>query len=196
MNRKILGIVFILGVLLCGLGGGVSFAQYSKLEYAGERCIGEEKLVTETVESVIEEDGKIYVDAYAPLENISLETDDSIPLNKILFDVTYNSERVSMGIKKSPYESEDISYVEVVNEYGDVIEYREYDDNNNDSDKGEVFHVGRYVRYDDLKDFFKVKDMFLADLKNGKVGSYSVVFIQNITVRVNPANADRVDIYY
>lgn len=101
-----------------------------------------------------------------------------------------------MGIKKSPYESEDISYVEVVNEYGDVIEYREYDDNNNDSDKGEVFHVGRYGRYDDLKDFFEVKDMFLADLKNGKVGSYSVVFIQNITVRVNPANADRVDIYY
>ena len=196
MNRKILGIAFILGVLLCGLGGGVSFAQYSKLEYAGERSIGEEKLVTETVEAVIEEDGKIYVDAYAPLENISLETDDSIPVNKILFDVTYNSERVSMGIKKSPYESEDISYVEVVNEYGDVIEYREYDDNNNDSDKGEVFHVGRYGRYDDLKDFFGVKDMFLADLKNGKVGSYSVVFIQNITVRVNPANADRVDIYY
>lgn len=196
MNRKILGIAFILGVLLCGLGGGVSFAQYSKLEYAGERSIGEEKLVTETVEAVIEEDGKIYVDAYAPLENISLETDDSIPVNKILFDVTYNSERVSMGIKKSPYESEDISYVEVVNEYGDVIEYREYDDNNNDSDKGEVFHVGRYGRYDDLKDFFEVKDMFLADLKNGKVGSYSVVFIQNITVRVNPANADRVDIYY
>ena len=196
MNRKILGIAFILGVLLCGLGGGVSFAQYSKLEYAGERSIGEEKLVTETVEAVIEEDGKIYVDAYAPLENISLETDDSIPVNKILFDVTYNSERVSMGIKKSPYESEDISYVEVVNEYGDVIEYREYDDNNNDSDNGEVFHVGRYGRYDDLKDFFEVKDMFLADLKNGKVGSYSVVFIQNITVRVNPANADRVDIYY
>lgn len=196
MNRKILGIAFILGVLLCGLGGGVSFAQYSKLEYAGERSIGEEKLVTETVEAVIEEDGKIYVDAYAPLENISLETDDSIPVNKILFDVTYNSERVSMSIKKSPYESEDISYVEVVNEYGDVIEYREYDDNNNDSDKGEVFHVGRYGRYDDLKDFFEVKDMFLADLKNGKVGSYSVVFIQNITVRVNPANADRVDIYY
>ena len=196
MNRKILGIAFILGVLLCGLGGGVSFAQYSKLQYAGERSIGEEKLVTETVEAVIEEDGKIYVDAYAPLENISLETDDSIPVNKILFDVTYNSERVSMGIKKSPYESEDISYVEVVNEYGDVIEYREYDDNNNDSDKGEVFHVGRYGRYDDLKDFFEVKDMFLADLKNGKVGSYSVVFIQNITVRVNPANADRVDIYY
>ena len=196
MNRKILGIAFILGVLLCGLGGGVSFAQYSKLEYAGERSIGEEKLVTETVEAVIEEDVKIYVDAYAPLENISLETDDSIPVNKILFDVTYNSERVSMVIKKSPYESEDISYVEVVNEYGDVIEYREYDDNNNDSDKGEVFHVGRYGRYDDLKDFFEVKDMFLADLKNGKVGSYSVVFIQNITVRVNPANADRVDIYY
>lgn len=84
MNRKILGIAFILGVLLCGLGGGVSFAQYSKLEYAGERSIGEEKLVTETVEAVIEEDGKIYVDAYAPLENISLETDDSIPVQNFI----------------------------------------------------------------------------------------------------------------
>lgn len=196
MNRKVLGIAFISGVLLCGLGGGVSFAQYSKLEYAGERNIGEEKLVTETVESVIEEDGKIYVDAYAPLEKISLETDDSIPLNKILFDVTYNSDRVSMHIEKSIHESESTSYVEVVNEYGDIIEYREYDDNKNDPDKGEVFHVGRYSGYDDVKAFFKVKDMFLTDLKNGKIGSYSVVFIQNITVRVNPANADRVDIYY
>ena len=68
MNRKALGIAFISGVLLCGLGGGVAFGQYSKLEYAGERKIGEENLVTETFESQIEGDGKIYVDAYAAWE--------------------------------------------------------------------------------------------------------------------------------
>lgn len=201
MNRKALGIAFISGVLLCGLGGGVAFGQYSKLEYAGERKIGEENLVTETFESQIEGDGKIYVDAYAAWEGRRLETDESIPLNKIVFDVTYNSDKVSMDIEKSIREPEPDRYVKVVNEDGEVIDYEEYYSEDSYSEdrsmqKGEVFHVGRYRSYDDVRDFFEAKDIFLSDLKKGKIGSYRVIYIESVTVKVNPANVDRVQLYY
>ena len=196
MNRKALGIAFISGVLLCGLGGGVAFGQYTKLEYAGERKIGEENLVTDTIESQIEGDGKIYVDAYSAWEGRKLVTDDSIPLDKIVFDVTYNSERVSMNIEKSIRDPEPHSYVKVVNEDGEVIDYEEYYEEGRNTEKGEIFHVGRYKSYDDVRDFFEVKDTLLSDLKKGKVGSYRVIYIESVTVKVNPANADRVQIYY
>ena len=42
MNRKRLVIIFLLGVLVCGLGCGISFAQFSSFDYAGKKIIGSE----------------------------------------------------------------------------------------------------------------------------------------------------------
>lgn len=200
MNRKILGIAFLSGVLLCGLGSGIAFAQYSKLEYAGERRLGEENIVSETLESTIEGNGKIYLEAYTYWNRIKVEPDESVPVNKIIFDVSYNSERVSMGIEKSVRNDERDYYTKVVvNEDGEILGTYENSEDNNPEDtsrQGEVFHIGRYKYYDDARDFFEAKDIFLSDLKKGKIGTYKVVYMENVTVRINPANYDRVQWYY
>ena len=101
-----------------------------------------------------------------------------------------------MDIEKSIREPEPDSYVKVVNEDGEVIDYEEYYSEDSSMQKGEVFHVGRYRSYDDVRDFFEAKDIFLSDLKKGKIGSYRVIYIESVTVKVNPANVDRVQLYY
>ena len=40
MNRKFLGLMFLAGVLICGFGCGIAFAQFSSFDYAGETIIG------------------------------------------------------------------------------------------------------------------------------------------------------------
>ena len=41
--------------------------------------------------------------------------------------------------------------------------------------------------------FFKAKDALLGDLKKKKIGSYEIQEISAVTVRINPANMDRVE---
>lgn len=196
MNRKALGIAFLSGVLICGLGCGVAFAQYSKLEYAGERIIGGDNIVTETYESTVESEGKIYVASYYTRYGVNMETDENVPADKIMFDIEYNPERFAPAIEKSE-EYDDVRYVrEVVNQYGEVIDYEE--DYRTDTEKkiGVVYDIGRSIYNDEVKDFFEAKDMFLSDIKKGKIGSYTVAYVNSVTVRVNPVNADRVELYY
>ena len=45
--QKILAGVFFGGVLLCGIGAGVAFVEFSSFEYGGEKQIGSDVLVTE-----------------------------------------------------------------------------------------------------------------------------------------------------
>ena len=113
MNRKALGIAFLSGVLLCGLGCGVAFAQYSKMEYAGERIIGEENIVRETLEAELESEGKILIPSYYTTSysryGTTLETDENIPKNKIIFDIEYNPERFAPAVERHT-QYEDILY--------------------------------------------------------------------------------------
>ena len=201
MNRKALGIAFLSGVLLCGLGCGVAFAQYSKMEYAGERIIGGENIVKETLEAELESEGKILIPSYYTTSysryGTTLETDENIPKNKIIFDIEYNPERFAPAVERhTQYEDILLYGTEIVNEYGEVIDYREEYKTDPEKVIGEVYELGRPKYYDDVKDFFEVKDMVLSDIKNGKLGNYRVEYIESITVRVNPANADRVEFYY
>ena len=47
--QKILAGVFFGGVLLCGIGAGVAFVEFSSFEYGGEKQIGSDVLVTEAL---------------------------------------------------------------------------------------------------------------------------------------------------
>ena len=181
MNRKALGIAFLSGVLLCGLGCGVAFAQYSKMEYAGERIIGGENIVKETLEAELESEGKILIPSYYTTSysryGTTLETDENIPKNKIIFDIEYNPERFAPAVERHT-QYEDILYgTERVNEYGEVIDYREEYKTDPEKVIGEVYELGRPKYYDDVKDFFEVKDMVLSDIKNGKLGNYSIAVL-------------------
>lgn len=202
MNRKALGATFLAGVLICGLGTGIAFAQYSKFEYAGERIVGTENLVSETLEADVEADGEIYLDIFDPGGTVTVEQDETVPTDKIYFDVVYNPDRAEMSVRREKVVHNTEYIIRTVDEYGNEIsvdygdsaDYGEYFDYDNYPEEGYVYRVGRYKRYDDMREFFEVKDELLADLKRGKIGSYRTIWVESVTVRVNPANIDRIEL--
>lgn len=172
MNRKKFGIAFGIGVLLCGLGCGIAFAQYSGFDYAGERVIGENNIVSETVEESIDSDSKLIIYPVGRYGFIKANADDTVPADKIKFDVEYNSEEINLRVDKEEREK------------SECIEEPETD-----------FYFGDYANSNEVKEMFMLKDEVLKDLKDKKIGSYTVIDFQNITVRVNPVNYDRVELY-
>lgn len=194
MNRKALGIAFVAGVLICGLGCGVAFAQYSKFEYVGVKYIGDGKTESGTVESTLEADGKICVESYGVSESMELVADTNVPADKIYFDVVYNPERISLGVEKVIPTNEIAYIVKTVDENGNEITTEEYYDENEEDADRTMYYIGRWKNHDEVYDFFEIKDELLSDLKKKKIASYTDIIIESITVRVNPANADRVEL--
>ena len=47
---KILIGIFCIGVLICGLGIGIAFMEFSTLTYGGKQIVGKTKMVTENVD--------------------------------------------------------------------------------------------------------------------------------------------------
>ncbi|MBD9219999.1 MAG: hypothetical protein EGQ35_06775 [Clostridiales bacterium] len=183
MNRKKLGIAFGIGILLCGLGCGIAFAQYSGFDYAGEKRIGDENLKTETVEKDIDSDGTIEIMYPGYRCDVSVVADENVPIDKINFDVTYNTEVISLYISKFYTTCTDDQF----DEDGALIEEE------NEVEQKEInFGFGRYKNDSDIDTMFKVKDELLKDIKNKQIGDYYVTAFDSIVVRVNPANYDRV----
>lgn len=168
MNRKKLGLAFGIGVLLCGLGCGIAFAQYSGFDYAGDRIIGEENIVSESIEQSIDRSGEIHIYPQGRYYKAKIVADDTVPTDKIIFNVEYNSDIINLNIEKVEHEK---------------------DENRTD------FYLGDYTNSDEVKELFMVKDEVLNDLKNKKLGSYIVIDFKNIEARVNPENYDKVEIY-
>lgn len=63
--RKILAVLFLTGVLVIGLGCGITFAEWSSFQYAGEKLItlGEERETTYVYD--VPEDGEMAFFSYA-----------------------------------------------------------------------------------------------------------------------------------
>lgn len=53
-NKWILS-VLIVGLLLCGIGGGIMFVEFSGMDYAGEYVFQTESPKTETIQLSLEE---------------------------------------------------------------------------------------------------------------------------------------------
>ncbi|MBQ3111637.1 MAG: hypothetical protein IJC70_02055 [Firmicutes bacterium] len=168
MNRKLLVIVFLAGLLLVGLGCGVAFAQYSQFEYVGERQIGAEELTQVTLTEQLQHDGDILINTWASLEK-AVQADASVAKDVICVDVAYNDQWVTLyGLQKGHWNAEDCD----------------------DFWLGWGDEAGN-----ELNMLFAVRDAVLADLKEHQIGSYNVTDIDKIVVRVHPDNVERVKFY-
>ncbi|GFI61865.1 hypothetical protein IMSAG049_01036 [Clostridiales bacterium] len=192
MNRKFLGMTFVSGILICGLGTGVAFAQYSKFEYVGEKMVGSIDLVSETFEETMPESGTVYVSTYGLRDRIKFKADANVPADKIMFDVVYNPDRVYMNVNKNEVLRDPVVIEVVVDENGREL-YRTdyYDEAELKYEPETVFQVGGYKYTSDMKDFFEIKDDLLNDLKRQRIATYDVIYMDSLTVRVNPANIDK-----
>ncbi|MBQ2699389.1 MAG: hypothetical protein IJF62_05570 [Firmicutes bacterium] len=168
MNRKLLVIVFLAGLLLVGLGCGVAFAQYSQFEYVGERQIGAEELTQVTLTEQLQHDGDILINTWASLEK-AVQADASVAKDVICVDVAYNDQWVVLfGLKEDTWANEE----------------------------DDAFWLGwGDAANDDLEILFALRDAVLADIKEHQIGAYDIADIETVTVRVHPDNVERVKFY-
>lgn len=149
---------FFGGILICGLGAGVCFVEFSGLSYAGERQMGTIKETTlchqvyeyETMDTC-------WIECYSNSNNDRPEivSDNSLPEGGIEMDVEYNDdlERPSLYQSNSYRSEENVTEGEegLVPEEGYI-------------------HISLYS--EPAKIIMRYKDIMLEDLKNGQIGSY------------------------
>lgn len=93
--QKILAGVFFGGVLLCGIGAGVAFVEFSSFEYGGEKLIGSDVLVTEAFDFAFEPGkGKIITgkSRWGSVKSSRITENTFVPEGTIRYVVTYNKE--------------------------------------------------------------------------------------------------------
>lgn len=169
-QHKILIGVFCLGVLLCGIGAGITFAEFGGFTYGGKYILGEQDMKTEDIDVAFiprEEGWTIIGAAYSYTAGMGkIQTDQSVPENTVRFHVTYNAKRVE------PYAC--------LNQKGDRIE----------------FSWCWMDYYDDTALMMEAKDLVLSNLKEGKIVSFDTAVLEEVTVLVNPKNKEDVRIVH
>ena len=183
MSRKTLGLMFLIGVLVCGFGCGIAFAQFSSFEYAGDRVIGGDETEEKTIVKKISEKGEIVLSGVITGDEVNIVEDESVPMDEIAFDIVYDPSLIEPAVGTDGY-----TYTEYSSDY---LMTDSGDENDLNDDGYEYFYIYGY-KGDDMQYFFQAKDQILKDLKNRKIGSYHVEEIHDVVVRINPANADRI----
>lgn len=105
---------FLGGVLLCGLGAGICFAEFSGFSYAGDRELGQ--VVDKTLTYQLDEEAERYYidvryfggyfDGYYGYEDVTLVTDPSLAANEIQVEVSYNNDLDELWLYGRAYSEE------------------------------------------------------------------------------------------
>ncbi|MCM1134975.1 MAG: hypothetical protein NC400_05300 [Clostridium sp.] len=166
--HKLLIVVFCIGVLICGLGAGFMFMEFSYLTYGGEQIVGKTNMKTENIDVAFEPaEEKYLVRGDWGWSQLEIQMDSRVPLNNVRFQVTYNTERII------PY-----AYL---NEEGK-----------------EFYFVPRWIGGDDgeIAALMEAKDLILQNIRERRIVSLERVDIEEIVVLVNPANEEDVKLVY
>lgn len=162
--RLILLGAFCAGVLLTGIGAGVAIVEYTSLEYTGKYTLGGKVTrVDYEFKIELEEDEKLRVmDCQGIVE---IRYDKSVPVNMVRCSALYDSEMLKMTAQIVESGNEDYRY--------------------------QWLCFSRKYIESGFDILMKNKDTILADLKNGKIGTYIIEDpLREIVVTVNPQMKD------
>jgi len=189
--RMILASVFLGGVILGGIGAGIAIVEYSSLTYVGEKKIGEENLVTCEMDYTFTLENEQISSEYRDICNTKIEEDETVPEGTIRYVVTYNEKTVKPTLRvweEQDYQEEDLSE--------NNLEPSSEKDSNTEENKEEeppikqlkqtALELGVRYTYSDFALLMESKDQILEDLRQGRIASYDVMYISQVTIKVNP----------
>ena len=159
------------GLLLCGIGAGVTLAEFSSFTYSGQQLIDGAQDCSQRFTIQLESTtGPVYLGSghpsYAPASSadmICLETDDSVAPGTLRVDVHYRS------VGPEPY---------VWNDYWE-------------GEEGEWVQLGWY-NASELELLLACKDQVLSDIQAHRLGDYIPAELTAVTVCVASSDADRI----
>lgn len=165
--------IFCGGILLAGIGAGISFGEFSGMSYGGEETVGAYEKTTREISREIDPERGVWRIGRYWGEEMEPELDDSVPENTVVFRITYNAEQVDPEVK----------YVET-----------EYED----GEEGPALEIWAdwYGSDNELKDMMEAKDKVLAGLRRGELISIKgAPGIEKVEIRINPANRKDIRIF-
>lgn len=155
--------IFAAGVLMTGIGAGVAFTEFSALTYGGKELIGETEMRTEVFDVEFEPaEERQFIGGWYDWEQTDVLTDVSVPENTVRFQVTYNEKQ----IVPHAYWAEDERTI--------------------------YLHQRWIGEEDDMELIMEAKDIFLKNLKEGRLVSFDTKGMEEVTIWVNPANENDV----
>lgn len=177
--RKVLIILFCVGILFCGIGTGIAFKEYSSFEYLGQKNIGGNKtdtvILTEDLDKKEGNQRLSVIGVKVEKGNITLETSKKIPKDKIQFVVEYNASNVKdIHVNENRYD-----------EYGcyeNEPSWKEYYISSVVKDNNEIDQILRH------------KDEVLENIKQKQFYEYNYERIRSIKVVVHPSNKELIDL--
>ncbi len=201
--QMVLAGVFLGGVLLGGIGAGIAIVEYSSMAYAGEKKIGEENLVTcEMDYTFAPEKERICIEDYG-YWNTGIEEDETVPEGTIRYEVTYNEKTVKPILRirgdletteeSFPEESFDTEEGETQGEAVSDSQEDLTESQTPQKKKQTILELGVHYTYNDFAILMESKEEILADLKQGRIASYDVVYISQVRIKVNPRTMSCID---
>lgn len=205
---KVNGVLFsglLGGVLLAGIGGGVTFAEYMSFDYDDTTLAVNDASETKSFAFDIEEDDLVNLNIPYITK---LAEDEGVERGSLVIEATYNPNLMEPYL----YSEYSLLYADERGElhaYGDG-ERHYYDEDRNADAEGEYGEHGAqsgytkavsvktirmdYVDYASDFDIFMLnKDAILENLKNRTITSLEAARGIDITIRVNPADAERLN---
>ena len=168
-------ICLIAGAVVAGVGGGIAFAEFNKLQYGGSVDIYERATKTLTQHVSLAPGQKVVFDQEGDWAVLYEYTPDAtLPAGTIAMDVEYAPELVTkLDSFVLPVDQSRIA--DAAAEYmPDVAYVVGIDESKSRS------------RHSDLADFFKAKDIILRDLRNGVLRDYDNNWMTYVHVRYSP----------
>ena len=171
-TRLILLGILCSGLLLCGIGAGVTLAEVSSFSYSGRQLIQSMENRTQTLTVSLESSNSTvqlqnYLDVYdsdVRLEDVCrLESSDTVAPGTLELEASYDT----AGPEIKPW-----------NDYWP-------------EENMELLHLGWYSG-DELAMLLSCKDQILSDIRNHQLGTYLPVQINEIVITANPADVGRI----
>ena len=123
--------------------------------------------------------------------NTKIEEDETVPEGTIRYVVTYNEKTVKPTLRvweEQDYQEEGLSE--------NNLEPSSEKDSNTEENKEEeppikqlkqtALELGVRYTYSDFALLMESKDQILEDLRQGRIASYDVMYISQVTIKVNP----------
>lgn len=171
-TRFILLGILCSGLLLCGIGAGVTLAEVSSFSYSGRQLIQPMENRTQTLTVSLESSDSTvqlqnYLDVYdsdVRLEDVCrLESSDTVAPGTLELEASYDTAGPEINIWNDYWPEENM----------------------------ELLHLGWYSG-DELAMLLSCKDQILSDIRDHQLGTYLPVQVNKIVITVNPADAGRI----
>lgn len=176
--RKIMTIVFCMGVFTVGIGGGIMFREYSSFTFGEKIKMYDNQIVREEYRFKLPNDGKskkIFVDFNHnwDVQNWRAISADYIDKDEIVFDVTYNKAFFTPKI-----ELEEL--------------YFENSDSKNNGEKVFSLYYCQNQSVSDLQMVMDHMNIILNGLKNRKVIEFENNYNYDVTIKVAEENLKKI----